>query len=170
MAFSDDLLEARYAGGPESNQSARNGCARACVAFSTGVHFWEVKSPEASGAGAGYPSVGVVNGSCPLGRRHEARDWWQPQTGVATTDGFEKVHAGEMTRLASGSVRVSSDTTYGLLLDMDRGELSLYVDGKLKEVAFTGLQDKGPLYPAVEAGTLKKRTIRANFEAPLPTG
>ena len=61
-------------------------------------------------------------------------------------------------------------TKYGLLLDMDKGELSLYIDGICKGVAFTGLEGRGPLIPAVEAGTQRARRIRADFAAPLPEG
>jgi len=50
----------------------------------------------------------------------------------------------------------------------DNGELSLHVDGVSKCVAFTALPRGEPLFPAVEAGTLKSRRIRADFDASLP--
>ena len=51
---------------------------------------------------------------------------------------------------------------------MDRGELSLYINGVDKGIAFTGMRGKGALYPAVEAGSIIGRSFRANFNVPVP--
>ena len=61
-----------------------------------------------------------------------------------------------------------SDATYGLLLDMNKGTLSFYHNGNFQGVAFDGLKDTGPLYPAAEAGTQKRRRMLFDFEAAMP--
>ena len=53
---------------------------------------------------------------------------------------------------------------------MDAGTLSLFIDGVKKKHTHVNVRGVGPLYAAAEAGTLKRRTIRANFEAEWPPG
>ena len=166
VALSDDQLEVRYAGGPSNNQKGKNGLVRAGFCIAHGTYYWEFTFPDASSSGAGYPSVGFVTAACPLGGDDKLIiDGAHGQGWGFYTDHLEPVHAGKK---ESASVSIDSKTRYGLLLDMDRGELSLYVNDVSQGVAFKGLHGKGALYPAAEAGTLSARRIRANFFAKAP--
>ena len=58
---------------------------------------------------------------------------------------------------------------YGVLLDIERRTLELYIDGELQAWAtHTDVQCDAPLFAAVEAGTLASRSFRFNFTATPP--
>ena len=167
VKLSDDWLEASYIG--PGNQSHKNGLVRATTGFASGKHYWPFTFPNTSASGSGYPSIGVVTQECPLGGEDELVIGGSHGHGWGFhLDSFLKVHGGD--KLGSSSGSPSKDKTYGLLLDMDAGELSLFINGQSQGVAFTGLEGKGPLFPAVEAGTLESMRIRADFSVVPPEG
>lgn len=173
VQLSDDLLEVSLAGDHDPDDHAElNGLVRAKRGFTRGRHYWEFTCPNADTDGDGYPSIGVVAGDVPLGGDcllaiggSHGRGW-----GYYTAE-LEKVHMGTGNWDEGGPGFRDDDTTmrYGLLLDIEARTLSLYIDGVL-EADFThdNVGGVGPLYPAVEAGTLRNRTFRVNFCAPMP--
>ena len=170
VKLSDDLLEVSYQdqGDGKAHQENLNGLVRATYGWSSGRHYWEFTVPEKRADGAGYPTIGVVSGDVPLGGSTEHAIGGEHHRGWGYYTYFlEKVHGGVVDD--DGPALLEDDWTFGLLLDVEAGTLSLYLDGVLQEEStHTGVTGVGPLYAAIEAGTLSMRRFRVNFDAKMP--
>lgn len=178
VQLSSDLLEVSFSG--DEYQEDLNGLARATKGWSSGRHyfeFWipaECEDPKGED-GCGYPSVGVIARDVPLGGDTQlviggshGRGWgWY-------TFAMSKVHATDhhwSTPIADEARhKVGARTCrYGVLLDIERRTLELYIDGELQVWAtHTDVECDAPLFAAVEAGTLASRSFRFNFTATPP--
>ena len=176
VKLSEDGMEASLGFGEDEEcdpYSMLNGLVRANRGWTDGAHYWEISFPNADTAGDGYTSFGVVAGDVPLGGDvylaiggAHGRGWGFLTQGVSAVHNDEEVDLD-----GDGDARlITRSSRFGLLLDCDAGTLSLFQSGSRLHT-FTGLREKvptGPLYPAVEAGTLMYRKFRADFTAKMP--
>lgn len=145
----------------------RNGMVRAERGFVTGRHFWTITLDSFDVVGQGWHVVGVAG---------EEDSLESPPGGTAIGSGTgaglflehcQKVRGGALPQ-AYGKRGVKAGDEIGVLLDLDLGELSFFLNGEDLGVAFYGM--RGPLHPAVEMGMMvgQKHQYRADFTKEPP--
>jgi hypothetical protein len=142
-----------------------NGMVRATRGWTSCQHYFEF-TVAGDEEGNGFPSVGVVTADAPLHNGGENVIGGDHGWGYYLYS-MTKVHGGRHDEDAvDGWAGDSGFERFGLLLDMDAGTLSLYLDGVLKGGStHTGLPRGVQLYAAAEAGTLAQSRLRFNFAA-----
>eukprot|EP00937_MAST-01D_sp_MAST-1D-sp2_P000642 g642.t1 len=156
----------------KSTPSGRNGLVRGSVGYTSGKHFWTIKTIKRDGGGSGYHFLGIATAAAADDfERHNCGDeaW-----GLYLDDNY-KCHG--RTRHSYGRFRYSTGSVIGVLLDLDAadgmGELSFWMKGDsgfvAQGVAFSGLRSALPggsateIFPCMGAGCLNPNTYEANF-------
>jgi len=145
-----------------------NGLVRAQQGYYSGRHYFEITLERFAVAGQGWHYIGVagpddvlegVPGQMILGNSANAA--------CLCLENCQKLRATGRP-MEYGKRAVKQGDTVGVLLDLDLGELSFFLNGSDMGVAFYGM--KGPLFPAVEMGMMvgQRHEYRAHFLAAPP--
>lgn len=145
-----------------------NGLVRAQQGYYSGRHYFEITLERFAVAGQGWHCIGVagpddvlegVPGHMIMSNSADAA--------CLCLENCQKLRATGRP-MEYGKRVVKQGDTVGVLLDLDLGELSFFLNGSDMGVAFYGM--KGPLFPAVEMGMMvgQRHEYRADFLAAPP--
>ena len=151
-----------------------NVLVRAHLGLHTGRHYWEITLERFALCGQGWHCIGVAS--------KDVATQGEPGQIVMSSNKHAACLCLENCQKLRGSARpseygkrsIKQGDVVGVLLDLDLGELSFFINGIDMGVAFYGM--RGPLYPAVEVGMMVGRQqtstplhqYRANFAAQAP--
>jgi hypothetical protein len=145
-----------------------NGLVRAEQEYLSGRHYWEITLERFSVSGLGWHCIGVASTDTP--RQGGPGQMLLGSSASAACLCLERCQkASETGRTQEyGKRAVKQGDVVGVLLDLDLGELSFFLNGNDMGVAFYGM--KGPLCPAVEMGMMvgQHHLYRANFNTSAP--
>jgi hypothetical protein len=129
-----------------------NGLVRTEQGFWSGRHYWEITLDRFAVVGEGWHCIGVADPDIPL-QGHEGQSIMGTSQSSACLclENCQKMR-GSGRPIEYGKRAVKQGDVIGVLLDLDLGELSFFVNGNDMGVAFYGM--RGPLFPAVEMGMM----------------
>jgi len=129
-----------------------NGLVRAEQGYYSGRHYWEITLERFSVVGQGWHYVGVASPDVPLqGQPGEILMGSRNDSACLCLENCQKLR--ETGRpIAYGKRAIKEGNVLGILLDLDLGELSFFLNGDDMGVAFYGM--RGPLCPAIEMGMM----------------
>jgi len=145
-----------------------NGLVRAKQGFWSGRHYWEITLDRFSVNGEGWHCIGVADPEVPLqGNEGQIVMGASQAAACLYLENCQKMRASGRP-LEYGKRAVKQGDVIGVLLDLDLGELSFFLNGNDMGVAFYGM--RGPLFPAVEMGMMvgQQHAYTANFSAKAP--
>lgn len=145
-----------------------NGLVRAEMGYYSGRHYWEITLQRFAVAGQGWHCIGVASNVLD-------RDAYPDEIVMSSSQDAACLCLENCQKLRGsgrpqeyGKRAVKQGDVVGVLLDLDLGELSFFVNGSDMGVAFYGM--RGTLFPAVEMGMMvgQQHEYRANFDARAP--
>ena len=145
-----------------------NGLVRAEQAFWSGRHYWEITLDRFAVAGVGWHCIGVADPDVPLqGNEGQIVMGASQSAACLCLENCQKMRASDRP-VEYGKRAVKQGDVVGVLLDLDLGELSFFLNGIDMGVAFYGM--RGPLSPAVEMGMMvgQQHAYTVNFGAQAP--
>jgi len=141
---------------------------RADHSYYSGRHYWEITLERFSVAGQGWHCLGVAGQDVGVQGDHGRIIMSTSQNAACLClENCQKLRATGRP-IEYGKRTVKQGDVVGVLLDLDLGELSFFLNGADMGVAFYGM--RGPLFPAVEMGMMvgQHHIYRANFSAEAP--
>ena len=145
-----------------------NGLVRAHENYYSGRHYFEITLERFAVAGQGWHCIGVASPDDVLeGQPGQILMGNSTSAACLCLENCQKLRTTGRP-IEYGKRAVKQGDVVGVLLDLDLGELSFFLNGVDMGVAFYGM--RGPLFPAVEMGMMvgQHHQYRANFSATPP--
>jgi SPRY domain. len=146
-----------------------NGLVRAQQGYYSGRHYFEITLERFSVAGQGWHCIGVAGPDDVLeGQPGQIMMGTSDTAACLCLENCQKLKATGRP-MEYGKRAVKQGDVVGVLLDLDLGELSFFLNGADMGVAFYGM--RGPLFPSVEMGMMvgQHHQYRATFNATPPS-